>query len=427
MKILLYGINFAPEPTGIGKYTGEMAAWLAEQGHEVRVVTAPPYYPEWQVGRGYRAWQYKKESYHGATVWRCPLWVPRQPGGLKRVLHLMSFALFSIPVMLLQAFWRPDVVWMCAPAFACTPVALLTAKLANAPAWLHIQDYEVDVAFDMGLLRGNLARKLVTGLESWLLRRFDIVSTISQRMLQRAAEKGVAQERIAFFPNWVDVNAITPLQRRSAYRDELGISDEQVVALFSGTLGSKQGLHLLPQAAKLLAQQCPQAMLVICGDGVMKPELVAACEGLSNVTLLPLQPKERLPELLGMADIHLLPQDPDVADLVMPSKLTAMLSSGRPVVTTSRPDSEVACVVAQCGLLCTSGSAKDLARGIAELAQSSAERMRLGLAARHYAEARLGTERVLGHFVEQCQAVRQGHPLPPTPAFQSASGDRLQA
>ncbi len=50
MKILVYGINYSPELTGIGKYTGEMVEWLAAQGHEVRVITAPPYYPQWQVG-----------------------------------------------------------------------------------------------------------------------------------------------------------------------------------------------------------------------------------------------------------------------------------------------------------------------------------------------------------------------------------------
>lgn len=49
MRFLIYGINYAPELTGVGKYTGEMAEWLKEQGHEVRVVTAPPYYPAWQA------------------------------------------------------------------------------------------------------------------------------------------------------------------------------------------------------------------------------------------------------------------------------------------------------------------------------------------------------------------------------------------
>jgi colanic acid biosynthesis glycosyl transferase WcaI len=49
MKILIYTANFAPEPTGIGKYSGEMPAWFVAQGHGVRVMAAPPYYPVWQL------------------------------------------------------------------------------------------------------------------------------------------------------------------------------------------------------------------------------------------------------------------------------------------------------------------------------------------------------------------------------------------
>lgn len=421
VKILIYGINFAPEPTGIGKYTGEMVTWLVARGHQVRVVTAPPYYPAWLVDKEYSPRKYKREVYCGADVWRCPLWVPQKPGGLKRILHLLSFALSSIPVMVRQVLWRPDIVWVCAPAFACTPVALLTAKFARAPAWLHVQDFEVDVAFDMGLLRGNWQRALITRIERWLLRKFDVVSTISQRMLQRLADKGVANAKTTLFPNWVDVEVVTPLEGRSAYRDELKIRDDAVVALFSGTLGAKQGLHLLPQAARILAESDPNVVMVICGDGMMKDELQASCQGLLNIRLLPLQPRERVPDLLGMADLHLLPQDPGVADLVMPSKLAAMLSSGRPVVSTARPDSEVALVVTLCGHLAVPGSAEDLASKISALARNPADRQRLGRAARDYAETRLGTDQVLAHFVQQAEAKYLGQALPRNNASTIAS------
>src|ERR1039457_2732753 len=112
LKILVYGLNFSPELTGVGKYTGEMAEWLAVRGHEVRVVTAPPYYPHWKVGSGYRAGWYETEHWGGSRVWRCPLWIPAKPGGIKRLVHLASFAFSSFPVMLGQALWRPDVVWV---------------------------------------------------------------------------------------------------------------------------------------------------------------------------------------------------------------------------------------------------------------------------------------------------------------------------
>jgi colanic acid biosynthesis glycosyl transferase WcaI len=133
LKILLYGINFSPELTGIGKYTGELAVWLAARGHAVRVVTAPPYYPEWKVGAGFKNGHAVEATLNGASlrVWRCPLWVPAQPGGIKRLLHLASFALSSLPVMLRQIVWRPDVVWVVEPALFCAPAAVVVARLSG--------------------------------------------------------------------------------------------------------------------------------------------------------------------------------------------------------------------------------------------------------------------------------------------------------
>jgi colanic acid biosynthesis glycosyl transferase WcaI len=412
VKILIHGINFAPEQVGIGKYTGEMAVWLAAAGHDVRVVAAPPYYPHWRVGAGYSAGAYTRQQWQGVQVWRTPLWVPARPGGMKRVVHLLSFAASSLPVLLRQVLWQPDVVWVAAPAFVCAPGAWMVARLCGAAAWLHVQDFEVDVAFHMGLLRGQRALRWASALERFVLRRFDTVSTISQRMLARLHAKGVPQPRATMFRNWVDVQAIvpaSPAQRAaSAYRTELGLAPDAVVALFSGTLGAKQGLHLLPQAALALRTRVPNLVIVICGDGVMQPELQAATAGLPNVRMLPLQPKERLGELLGTADIHLLPQDGDAADLVMPSKLSAMLSSGRPVVTTARAGTELATVVAGCGLVAEPGEPEAFYAALESLAQDEALRTELGHAARAYAEEHLSVERVLARFEQDLLALVAG-------------------
>lgn len=153
LRILIYGLNYSPELTGIGKYTGEMASWLAERGHEVRVVTAPPYYPAWRVRDDYRgAWYRIEQGLDQPIVYRTPLYVPSRPTGIKRIIHLVSFMLGSFPVMLRETFWEPEIVFTVEPTFFCAPLALFIAKSAGAAAWLHVQDFEVDAAFELGLL-----------------------------------------------------------------------------------------------------------------------------------------------------------------------------------------------------------------------------------------------------------------------------------
>lgn len=412
MRILICSLNFFPELTGIGKYSGEMASWLAEQGHDVRVVAAPPYYPDWKVSAGYSGMRYRRdesvfwavspagtgrESRGRLRVYRCPLWVPTKPSGLKRLIHLASFALSSLPIMLRQLFWRPDVVWVVAPAFFCAPGAWITARLCGARSCLHVQDFEVDAAFDLGLLKGNLLRRVLMSLERWMFRRFDVVSTISHRMLERVCNKGVESTRTLLFPNWVDISSVRPEMRSMAYRAELGIAPDAVMALYSGNMGAKQGLEILAQAAVLL-QGDARLVFVFCGNGAGRVDLMAQCANLSNVRFLDLQPLEKLGTLLASADIHLLPQRADAADLVMPSKLTGMLASGRPVVATAHPGTEVARVIEGCGIAVLPEDSLVFARAIGDLAGNFDERERLGRAARVYAEENLARDAVLGDF-----------------------------
>jgi colanic acid biosynthesis glycosyl transferase WcaI len=370
----------------------------------VRVVAAPPYYPTWRLGDGYDWPPYRREPWQGVQVWRAPLWVPRSPGGLKRVLHLLTFALSSLPVMLWQILWQPDVVMTVAPALVCAPTGLLVAKLSGAKAWLHIQDFEVDVAFQMGLLKGKWLQNFVLGAESWLLRRFDCVSSISSRMLDKLRQKGVIEARVNFFPNWVDIAHIFPLSQPSDYRKELGINNDTKIILFSGTLGGKQGLMVIPEASRLLARR-QDILFVVCGDGVMKPQLEVASADLNNVRFLPLQPFERLGQLLGLADIHLLPQSPEAADLVLPSKLSGMLASGRPVIATCQSGTEIARVVSQCGLVVAPEDGAALAAAIEQLVDNDEARQQFGAQALHYAEENFDKNAVLERLNEQLLAI----------------------
>ena len=400
MKILINGLNYFPELTGIGKYTGELAEWLAARGHEVRVVTAPPYYPEWRVGAGFAARRYGSEMRNGVKVWRCPLYVPALPTGAKRIVHLASFALSSLPIILGLFIWRPDLVLVIEPPFFCAPAAWLVACLTGAEAWLHIQDFELDAAFELGLLQSASLRKLANAFERWWLRRFDRVSTISSRMLERLCQKGVEKTRQVFFPNWVDTDDIYPLERPSIFRQEIGIVEQQIVALYAGNMGQKQGLDIIVEAAKRLREK-ENICFVLCGQGAAYQHLRDLARGMKTIYWLPLQPVERLNELLNLADIHLLPQRADAADLVMPSKLTGMLASGRPVLATASAGTQVAEVVNDAGVVVPPGDSEKFSLALQELAEDAEMRKRLGAAARRYAVKHLKKEVVLGDFEQE--------------------------
>ena len=399
MRILIYGLNFAPELTGIGKYSGEMAAYLAAQGHEVRVVTAPPYYPYWQVQKPYAAWRYQKENWEGVEVYRCPLWVPKKLSGSKRILHHLSFLFSSLPVIVGQRRWQPDIIMVVAPSFfSVFPALLLKKLLPHAKTWLHIQDFEIDAAFDLGFLsKNNLFYQLIQKMETRLLQAFDQVSTISQQMLKRLWEKGMLKEKTYLFPNWIDTDLIKPLKQPSAYRTEWEIKDEQIVTLYAGNMGEKQGLEIILEAAKKCTQ-ISELLFVLCGDGAVRSILAERAKGLPNIRFYPLQPFERLNELLNLADIHLLPQRADAADLVMPSKLSGMLASGKAVIATVHPESELGTVIRAAGLLTPPEDAKALFDALERLAQDIALRDTLGQKGRTWVLDHWAKEKILSSF-----------------------------
>ena len=386
MRILIYSINYFPELTGIGKYNAEMAEWLADHGHEVTIITAPPYYPWWQVQSPYRYWAYHTEQINKVKVYRCPLWVPRKPSGTKRLLHLLSFALTSMPLLLSQLYKRPDVIMVLEPTLFCVPAALGIARLSGTRTWLHVQDFEVDAALGLGLVKAKTAGRAAEKVERWLMNCFDRVSTISGKMLESLSIKGVAQEKNILLPNWVDAQEIFPLPASSIYRAELGIDEDVLVALYSGNLGEKQGLEILMEAARSLHSES-RILFMICGEGVARERLIKLGGDLHNVRWLPLQPMEKLNELLNLADVHLLPQRADVADLVMPSKLLGMLASGRPVLATAHAGTQVAQIVASCGKVVEPGDTQGVVQGLLELLHSPQERTMLGTAARQAAYA----------------------------------------
>jgi colanic acid biosynthesis glycosyl transferase WcaI len=400
MKILICGINYAPDLTGIGKYTGEMGSWLARNGHAVDVITGMPYYPQWQIDPAYKKKWWHKEYVEGVKVYRCPLYVPRKVSSLKRIIHEFSFVLSTLPIWIIKLFSkRYDVVISVSPPFHLGILPLLYSKCRGTKIITHIQDLQVDVAKELCMIKNRRLLKCMFAMEKFILKGSSVVTTISKGLMKKITAKGVAASNCVLFPNWVDENIIRPIEKQKSLRNEFGLSQEQKVVLYSGNLGEKQGLENIIEAAKYFRED-PLVKFVIVGSGGGETKLKDAVQeaGLTNIQFHPLVAYEKLPALLAIADIHLVLQKKNAADLVMPSKLTSILAAGGcPLVTASEGSTLYRLIHNnEMGIVVEPDDHQMLAQGIRFALDSSLEKFRDN--SRYYASRHLSKEAILRNW-----------------------------
>jgi colanic acid biosynthesis glycosyl transferase WcaI len=397
LRLLIHGINYAPEFVGIGRYTGELGAWLQSRGHAVTVLTAPPYYPEWRVPAAYRRPRWRREWLAGVEVLRAPVYVPARVTGAGRVLHELAFGAACLPwwPALLGRTW--DAVLAVCPLLQSGLMPALLARSRGIPFIFHVQDLQLDAARELAIIRQPVVLGLMARLERWLFTQARSVTTISRAMAARIQEKGVPPARVHLLPNWADLEEIRPGPRQNALRQELGLGTETLV-LYAGNLGEKQGLEIILEVAARTADKT-HIRYVVAGEGAARQRLTdrAGRLGLKNVTFLPLQPKERFPLLLAAADIHLVVQKHRASDLVMPSKLGNILAAGRAFIATACPDTELGQVTreSRAGVLVPPEDADALTQAIVALDGAGEQQRQLGANARQYAEARLGRDKIM--------------------------------
>lgn len=402
MKLLILGLNYAPEPVGIGPYSTGLAEGLAARGHDVTVVAGKPYYPQWRAYDGQPAGRSTRTE-NGVTITRVPHYIPGNPSGAKRIVHHASFAASALGPALSAASGKPDLVFTVAPSLMSVPVAAWAARKAKAPLWLHIQDFEVEAAFATGLLdeTSTLAR-IARSTENRILGLADMVSTISPQMCAKLEAKGIAPQNIYQLRNWSNASFEFDRADDSTYRREWGLGNRKV-ALYSGNIANKQGLEIVIDAARLLAERDDIAF-VICGEGPNRARLAERAAGLDNVQFHDLQPVERMADFLSLASVHLIPQIVGAADLVLPSKLTNMLASARPVVATAAEGTGLYEEVHGCGINTPPGDTGALAKAIAALMDDAQRRADLGAAAKRRAAERWSQAAIIDRLDDRLRA-----------------------
>lgn len=399
MKILIYGLHFKPDLIGIGKYTGEMADWLHKNKYNIRVITAPHFYPEWKLDKNVSGFNYSNTPY---LVCRCPIYVPSKPRSMTRLLHFLSFAITSIPILLRNLSWKPDIIIAIEPPFFIAPLTLFFSKLSKVKSILHIQDLEIDAAYSLNILKKGILHKIIFKIEKFILNRFDTITTISSGMEKVLIEKGIDKSKIHIFPNWTDIENIHPQIDNNYLKKRLKIDNNEKIILYAGNMGEKQNLEIILNVADQIQQKKINCTFIMVGEGSSKTRLINYSKKLSlnNIQFLPLLPSNDLGALLTLADIHLITQNKNISDYVLPSKLTNILSAGGVSIIAANSDTELSNLVYKHGIgyLIKPNSEDELLKAIITLLNNRLLREKISKNARKYAERYLSQDKILPEF-----------------------------
>lgn len=348
MKLLILCPHYAPDVAPTGEVMTSIATALAARGHELHIVTALPWYREHRVepGWGGRLWRTERTDWGRITRLH-----PFPTDKTNIPARAVAFAGFTglATVAGLVARGRPDAVMVMSPPLPLGVAGWLAASSRRAPFVFNIQDVFPDVAVELGAITSPRVIRAASWLERFLYRRSAAVTVLSEDLRDNVATKlgRHRPERVHVIPNFVDTERIRPAPKENAYRDEYGLGGRTVV-MYAGNVGMSQSLDLVVDAARRHRDR-DDLVFVVNGGGSALEGLRRAAAGLPNVRFVEMQPRERLPEVLAAADLHLVPLRTGLARSSVPSKLYSILAAGRPVLASVDAGTEVASTLERAG------------------------------------------------------------------------------
>ncbi|MCG6133465.1 MAG: glycosyltransferase family 4 protein [Nostoc sp. LLA-1] len=399
MHILIYSYNYHPEPIGIAPLMTELAEGLVKRGHQVRVITGMPNYPQRQIYDEYQGKWYVTEEKNGVTIQRSYLRIKSKPNLVDRLLLELSFVITSLPQALKGQ--RPDVILLTVPPLLVSLPASLLGWLYNCPVVLNVQDILPEAAVRMGLIKNKLIIRAFETIEKFAYRTAHTISVIADGFMDNLVNKGVPAHKITCIPNWVNLNFISPLSKENNSWKSTHQLDGKFVVMYSGNIALTQGLETVVAAASHL-RHIQEIAFVIAGESQALAGLQKYCLtcGADNVLLLPLQPREKLPEMLAAADVGLIVQKRNVISFNMPSKIPLLLASGRPIVASVPAAGTAAQAIGQSsgGFVVTPESPEALANAVLDLYANPALAAQLGYEARKFAVKNYSFEQALDRY-----------------------------
>ncbi|MFJ9317561.1 glycosyltransferase family 4 protein [Pimelobacter simplex] len=224
--------------------------------------------------------------------------------------------------------------------------------------------------------------------ERWCSRRASAIVAIAPSFVPVHEKWGTA-DKVTVIPNWAPLDEIVPTERKNDWSIEHELDDVPTM-VYSGTLGLKHNPALLVRLARAVHDAGTPVRLVVVNEGPAVEVLRAEADRLGvPVTLLPFQPYERLPEVLGSGDVLVVLLEQEAGAFSVPSKTLSYLCAGRPVLGLMPGENLASALVSRAGgmvLPPADASLSDAARWVSGVLSDAELRDELGEASRDLAE-----------------------------------------
>jgi glycosyltransferase involved in cell wall biosynthesis len=332
MHILFLTDNFPPEGNAPASRTYEHAREWVKLGHDVTVITCAPNFPEGVLFDGYKNKWYQREVMEGIDVVRVKTYITANEGFVKRILDYISFGVMGGIAGLFQT--RPDVIVSTSPQFFCACGAWVLSVVRWKPWVFELRDIWPASITAVGAMEKSTIIRVLEKLEMFLYRRADRIVAVTNSFKTELIERGIDGDKIDVVINGVDLSKYSPVDTKDpALADQYGLAGKFVVG-YIGTHGMAHALDKVLDAAALL-QDNDDVRFLFAGGGAERASLerLAAERGLSNVVMMPRQPKEAMPAVWSLCDISLISlRDTPLFTKVIPSKIFESMGMGLPMV-----------------------------------------------------------------------------------------------
>ena len=374
MKILFLTENFPPETNAAATRVYERALYWIRDGHSVTILTSAPNFPEGKLFQGYSNRWRQVENFDGIRVVRVKTFIAANKGVILRTLDFISFMMTAFVAGLFEK--RPDVIAATSPQFFAAVGGWILSVCRARPFVFELGDLWPASIVAVGAMKRSLPLRLVERLELFLYRKSAAVAALTHAFKRNLVSRGIDPRKICVVRNGVDAGRYGVRTRHAQLAVEHGLKDKFVIG-YIGTHGLAHALDQVIEAAVLLKHQ-KDICFLFAGAGAARDNLIeqARLLGISNVVFLPMQPKERIPDIWSLCDLALvhLKDEPTFTE-VIPSKIFEAMGMGLPIIIAA-PEGEATDIVTteQAGIVVSPPNPKFLADAIYRLCNDVAAR-----------------------------------------------------